>query len=117
MENTVTYSIGHLFGEVGVFEVLGPGHRNGLILPSCNDLLIIDLDPSVGSISDVLNKFEHTPLAQEECGSGPVTPLIADEDRKRILGHVVQWQSITREKNGAAFWIERFTGIIPTRHH
>lgn len=110
MDNTVTYSISHLFGEVGVFEVLSPRHRNGLILPSCNNLLIIGLDPPVGFISDVLNKFEHTPLAQEECGSGPVTTLITDEDRKGILGPVVRWQSITREKNGAASWIERFSG-------
>lgn len=97
--------------------MLGPGHRNGLILPPCNDLLIAELDPLVGFISDVLNKFEHTPLEQEECGSGPVTTHIADEDQKRILGPVVQWQSITRKKNGAASRIERFTGVIPTRHH
>lgn len=69
----VTHSIGHCLGEITEYSIFSPWHLHSLLLPLGSNLIIIDFDPPIGLICEVLDDFEHADFSDCQSGSSPVS--------------------------------------------
>ena len=59
--------------EITVYSILSPWHLHSLLLPLGSNLIIIDFDPPLGLVREVLDDFDHADFSNCQSAGSPVS--------------------------------------------
>lgn len=96
-----THGLGHLDGEVGMLYISCPVDLQGLVHPPLSDGFVVDLDPPLRLVGQLLDEPEHANLANEKRFGRPAIRAVGNEDGEVLIGHAVEGQPEAREQERA----------------
>lgn len=105
-KETATYIVSHLVRKIGMLQIRLPVQREDLGLPPGGNRLVVDLEPPLGLVGDVLDELEHAGLADEERGGLPAFVVPTEEEGEVLLGEVVDGEAEAGEGLEAALFCE-----------